>query len=85
MNGAKVIPLFAAPIAERVADRVVPPVTQPTTLRGYRDASGIQLDRDRLTSQLGTWVAVGVGVAAFFVVRDWRHRSRRKESVRATS
>jgi hypothetical protein len=64
--------MFAAPIGERVADKVVPPVRQPGSLADYNDAGQLQLARDQSTNTIGTWLAVGLGVGVFFLVRDWR-------------
>jgi len=75
---SNVVSLFAAPIGERVADKVVPPVRTPGSLAEYSDAAAIQVARDRHVGSLGTWVAVGAFAIAFFVVRDWRQKRRQK-------
>jgi len=75
---SNVIDMFGRPIAERVAERAVPPVRQPVGLEEFRDAGSLQLQRDKQVDRLGTWLAVAAAVGAFFVVRDWRHKRRAK-------
>lgn len=75
---SNVVDIFGAPIAERVADRAVPPVREPVGLDDFHDAGSIQLQRDHQVERLGTWLAVGLGVGAFLFVRNWRHKKRAK-------
>jgi len=78
MTGGKVVSLFGERVADRMADKVVPPVRAPTSLDEFKDAGQVQLARDRQVNQLGTWLALGCGVAVFFIVRDWRLKKRSK-------
>lgn len=75
---SNVVDMLGKPIAERAADRVIPPVRQPVTLEEFSDVGELQVSRDRATNTLGTWLAVGVGVAAFFLVRDWRAKRKKQ-------
>jgi len=80
MKGSNVIPLFVTPVAERVADKVVPPVRQPASLEEYSDVAAAQMKRDQTTSTIGTFLAVGAFAVAFYVVRDWRQTTVNKKA-----
>jgi hypothetical protein len=75
MSG-KVLHMFGAPIAERVAERIVPAARTPSSLADFTDAGELQVARDRQVDRLGTWLAVGGGVLTYFLVRDWRLKRR---------
>jgi len=84
-EGAKVIELFARPMGERVADKVVPPLRTPHTLEEFSDAGALQVRRDQVTGTVGTWLAVGLGVVVYLGVRDWRQQKRSKAKPEGSS
>ena len=83
---AKVIPMFAQAVAERAADRVMPPELVPQTLPDYRMAARSKLDGERTVDSLGTWLAIGITVGTAWLTYGWLQQgSRRAESRRKGS
>jgi len=79
--GGKVVDIFGGAVAERVADKVVLPTRTPNSLEEFSDMGALQVRRDRQTERIGTFVALGIGVGVFFLVREWRQTKHRKGSV----